>query len=64
MEIGDVISYDVIDDVIWLCDVILVNLTIHELYRGQGKQMQIKENTSIHPGKISLGVGRYELLVV
>ena len=21
--------------------------------------MQIKENTSIHPGKISLGVGRY-----
>ena len=26
---------------------------------GQGKQMQIKENTSIHPGKISLGVGRY-----
>ena len=24
--------------------------------------MQIKENTSIHPGKISLGVGRYENL--
>ena len=23
--------------------------------------MQIKENTSIHPGKISLGVGRYAL---
>ena len=25
--------------------------------------MQIKENTSIHPGKISLGVGRYVYLV-
>ena len=24
--------------------------------------MQIKENTSIHPGKISLGVGRYVVL--
>ena len=25
VEISDVISYDVIDDVMWLCDVILVN---------------------------------------
>ena len=25
--------------------------------------MQIKENTSIHPGKISLGVGRYALVI-
>ena len=28
---------------------------------GQGKQMQIKENTSIHPGKNGLGVGRYAI---
>ena len=34
-------------------------MTIHELCWVKEKQMHIKENTSNHPGKNSLGVGRY-----